>query len=75
MLCEAKLHSSRVAGPALAVQLMRVDNVCRGEEKVVALCQTCFEADSYKIAKQYYRCPVCNDTHPFSSAWKMIGAV
>lgn len=74
MFCDATNHKQRVPEPLLAVQLMRVDNPCRGEAKVVALCQVCYEYDLVKIKGQYYRCDICGGKHPFRDIWSMLGA-
>lgn len=73
MICEARLHSTRAIGPAIAVQLMRVDNPCRGEAMVVALCQTCYQDNLRKIQAMYYTCEFCGRRHSFRDIWAMIG--
>lgn len=73
MICDAKLHSTRVHGPALAVKLMRVDNECRNEHKVVSLCQVCYEVNLGRIQNNYYMCQFCRERHWFRWIWRMIG--
>ena len=73
MMCDATGHSMRVGKPVIAVQLMRIDNPCRKEAKVVALCETCYRIDLNRIESHHYRCTFCGKVHEFSKIWKMIG--
>lgn len=74
MICDSTNHYVRASEPMTAVKLMRVDNDCRGEHKVVALCRVCYAVDHMKIRDaKYYTCRVCGRTHYYQHLWTMIG--